>query len=59
MYSRFSIVILFGFVLSLSHLDVEGINNLQNAKQFFKNIFHNTAKKSAFVNVCCYKIKCF
>ncbi|KAH9587018.1 Voltage-dependent calcium channel subunit alpha-2/delta-1, variant 3 [Schistosoma haematobium] len=51
MYSRFSIVILFGFVLSLSHLDVEGINNLQNAKQFFKNILHNTAKKSAFVNV--------
>ncbi|CAH8535257.1 unnamed protein product [Schistosoma bovis] len=51
MYSRFSIVILFGFVLSLSHLDVEGINNLQNAKQFFKIILHNTAKKSAFVNV--------
>ncbi|CAH8539355.1 unnamed protein product [Schistosoma margrebowiei] len=51
MYSRFSIVVLFGFVLSLSQLDVEEIDSLKNAKQFFRNIFHNTAKKSAFVNV--------
>uniref|UniRef100_A0A5K4F4G2 VWFA domain-containing protein n=1 Tax=Schistosoma mansoni TaxID=6183 RepID=A0A5K4F4G2_SCHMA len=55
MCSRFSIVIFFGIVLSLFQLDVAGNYNLQNAKLFFKNVFHNTAKKLAFINV--YKLE--
>ncbi|CAH8541949.1 unnamed protein product [Schistosoma rodhaini] len=55
MCSRLSIVIFFGIVLSLLQLDVAGNYNLQNAKLFFKNVFHNTAKKLAFLNV--YKLE--
>ncbi|CAH8541169.1 unnamed protein product [Heterobilharzia americana] len=51
MCSRTSVFTVFGVVILIIHLHTQYSYELKNSKQHFESLIHNSAKKSAFINV--------